>query len=90
MPSNDYHTLLHYYVSVQPYVHPSLNQEKNYHFIHKNPRKKSSHLTSSCPIVGTVVGNHLEEPHYIVGQTPLERNTGTKYVPERRASDQFF
>ena len=83
--SNDHHKPLHYYVSVQSYIHPSFAQENNYHFIYKNSIKNSSHLTSSFP----VVVDPLEAPHYIVGWTTLDGNTGYKTVPMCKATDYF-
>ena len=37
IPPNDHHAPIHYHISVQSYIHPSLPQEKLCSFIHKSP-----------------------------------------------------
>lgn len=66
-PPNDHHTPLHYYVSVQKYIHPYLDPKNICHFIRSSL---------------SVVGNPLEAPHCIVVPNPLNGNTGNPKHPE--------
>ena len=69
-PTEAYHKPLHYQISVQPYMYPSISKENVCHFIHKTPKKGSSNLLLSCAISG----NPFQVPHHVIGATPLVRH----------------
>ena len=90
-PDKSHNTPLHCYVSIQSYIQPLLAQEKNYYFIHNNPRKKSSHFIFSCPnisLFGKVIDNTLAAyQHMVVGTLQIWISGPEPPIPARYSAN---